>query len=188
MAAWTSLRAVRDGEFAAADPATRTCTAPWSGRWSRRSAPISAAGCGPDARATIRSRRCSGCTCATTRVRSACSGGGSGRRACGSGRASTWAAPMPGRTHLQHAQPVLLSHHLLAHAWPLVRDLDRLRTGMRASGGGFALRLRGAGRIVAGARPDAGGRGARLHGVERQQRSTARRRATSSPSSRSSPR
>ena len=36
-------------------------------------------------------------------------------------------APMPGRTHLQHAQPVLLSHHLLAHAWPLVRDLERLR-------------------------------------------------------------
>ncbi|MBA2446326.1 MAG: argininosuccinate lyase [Nocardioidaceae bacterium] len=36
-------------------------------------------------------------------------------------------APMPGRTHLQHAQPILLSHHLLAHAWPLVRDLARLR-------------------------------------------------------------
>ena len=35
-------------------------------------------------------------------------------------------APMPGRTHLQHAQPVLLSHHLLAHAWPLVRDLERI--------------------------------------------------------------
>ncbi|UER54040.1 argininosuccinate lyase [Kineosporiaceae bacterium SCSIO 59966] len=34
---------------------------------------------------------------------------------------------MPGRTHLQHAQPVLLSHHLLAHAWPLVRDLERWR-------------------------------------------------------------
>ena len=34
---------------------------------------------------------------------------------------------MPGRTHLQHAQPVLLSHHLLAHAWPLVRDVDRIR-------------------------------------------------------------
>ena len=33
---------------------------------------------------------------------------------------------MPGRTHLQHAQPVLLSHHLLAHAWPLLRDLARL--------------------------------------------------------------
>jgi len=35
--------------------------------------------------------------------------------------------PMPGRTHLQHAQPVLLSHHLLAHAWPLIRDCERIR-------------------------------------------------------------
>ncbi len=34
---------------------------------------------------------------------------------------------MPGRTHLQHAQPVLLSHHLLAHAWPLLRDVQRIR-------------------------------------------------------------
>ena len=34
---------------------------------------------------------------------------------------------MPGRTHLQHAQPILLAHHLMAHAWPLVRDLERLR-------------------------------------------------------------
>jgi len=34
---------------------------------------------------------------------------------------------MPGRTHLQHAQPVLLSHHLLAHAWALLRDVERLR-------------------------------------------------------------
>jgi argininosuccinate lyase len=33
---------------------------------------------------------------------------------------------MPGRTHLQHAQPVLLSHHLLAHCWSLSRDVDRL--------------------------------------------------------------
>jgi argininosuccinate lyase len=37
------------------------------------------------------------------------------------------ADPMPGRTHLQHAQPVVLGHHLLAHAWPLVRDIARLR-------------------------------------------------------------
>ncbi|MCK0114067.1 argininosuccinate lyase [Ornithinimicrobium sp. F0845] len=34
---------------------------------------------------------------------------------------------MPGRTHLQHAQPILLAHHLQAHAWPLLRDIDRLR-------------------------------------------------------------
>ena len=35
--------------------------------------------------------------------------------------------PMPGRTHLQHAQPVVLGHHLLAHAWPLLRDVARWR-------------------------------------------------------------
>lgn len=33
---------------------------------------------------------------------------------------------LPGYTHLQQAQPVLLAHHLMAHAWALVRDLDRL--------------------------------------------------------------
>ncbi|GAB3194839.1 argininosuccinate lyase [Nocardioides hungaricus] len=36
-------------------------------------------------------------------------------------------AVMPGRTHLQHAQPVLLAHHLQAHCWALLRDVDRLR-------------------------------------------------------------
>ncbi|GGS60838.1 argininosuccinate lyase [Actinokineospora fastidiosa] len=36
-------------------------------------------------------------------------------------------AVMPGRTHLQHAQPVLLAHHLLAHAQSLLRDVERLR-------------------------------------------------------------
>ncbi|MDR0592355.1 MAG: argininosuccinate lyase [Bifidobacteriaceae bacterium] len=36
-------------------------------------------------------------------------------------------AAMPGRTHMQHAQPVLLAHHLLAHVWPLLRDAERLR-------------------------------------------------------------
>lgn len=35
-------------------------------------------------------------------------------------------AAMPGKTHLQAAQPVLLAHHLLAHAHPLLRDIDRL--------------------------------------------------------------
>ncbi|MEV5828057.1 argininosuccinate lyase [Spirillospora sp. NPDC052242] len=33
----------------------------------------------------------------------------------------------PGMTHLQHAQPVLFSHQLLAHVQPLTRDIDRLR-------------------------------------------------------------
>ena len=33
---------------------------------------------------------------------------------------------LPGYTHLQRAQPVLLAHHLLAHGWALARDVDRL--------------------------------------------------------------
>ncbi len=33
---------------------------------------------------------------------------------------------LPGYTHMQRAQPVLLAHHLLAHAWALGRDLDRI--------------------------------------------------------------
>lgn len=35
-------------------------------------------------------------------------------------------AIMPGKTHLQSAQPILLAHHLLAHAQPLLRDVDRI--------------------------------------------------------------
>ncbi len=35
-------------------------------------------------------------------------------------------AYLPGYTHLQRAQPVLLAHHLLAHGWALARDVDRL--------------------------------------------------------------
>src|SRR6185295_1629230 len=33
---------------------------------------------------------------------------------------------MPGYTHLQHAQPILLAHWLLSHFWPLERDRARL--------------------------------------------------------------
>jgi argininosuccinate lyase len=33
----------------------------------------------------------------------------------------------PGMTHMQHAQPVLFAHHLLAHVHSLARDVDRLR-------------------------------------------------------------
>jgi argininosuccinate lyase len=35
-------------------------------------------------------------------------------------------AYLPGYTHLQRAQPVLLAHHLLAHGWAFARDVDRL--------------------------------------------------------------
>ena len=33
---------------------------------------------------------------------------------------------LPGMTHLQHAQPVRLAHHLLAYFWMLARDGERL--------------------------------------------------------------
>jgi len=37
---------------------------------------------------------------------------------------------LPGYTHLQRAQPVLLAHHLLAHVWALARDVDRWRDAL----------------------------------------------------------
>jgi len=40
---------------------------------------------------------------------------------------------MPGYTHLQKAQPVLLSHHLLAYAWMLQRDVTRLQAARAAA-------------------------------------------------------
>ncbi|MDA8290186.1 MAG: argininosuccinate lyase [Actinomycetota bacterium] len=40
-------------------------------------------------------------------------------------------ARLPGYTHTQRAQPVLLAHHLLAHGWALGRDVDRIRDALR---------------------------------------------------------
>jgi argininosuccinate lyase len=48
--------------------------------------------------------------------------------------------PLPGYTHLQRAQPVYLSHHLLAYFWMLQRDRER-----------FAFAERQAGRLPLGA-------------------------------------
>jgi argininosuccinate lyase len=41
--------------------------------------------------------------------------------------------PMPGYTHLQRAQPVYLSHHLLAYLWMLARDRERFAAAERAT-------------------------------------------------------
>ncbi len=40
---------------------------------------------------------------------------------------------LPGYTHLQHAQPVLFSHHMLAYVWMLTRDFERLEAAYRAA-------------------------------------------------------
>ncbi|MDH3364500.1 MAG: argininosuccinate lyase [Thermoplasmata archaeon] len=50
-------------------------------------------------------------------------------------------AILPGYTHLQHGQPVLLSHHLLSHFWKLQRDIQRFsdcykRTNLSPLGSG----------------------------------------------------
>jgi argininosuccinate lyase len=83
---------------------------------------------------------------------------------------------MPGRTHLQHAQPVLLAHQLLAHAWPLTRDLERLRDWLaRASASPY-----GSGALAGSSL------GSSASTAPRRTRSTRPRVATSSPSSRSS--
>ena len=42
--------------------------------------------------------------------------------------------PMPAYTHLQRAQPVYLSHHLLAYVWMLVRDRSRFGAVVEAAG------------------------------------------------------
>ena len=68
----------------------------------------SVASCVLDVPATTRSPHSFACTCARRLVRAG-------------------DAVMPGRTHMQHAQPVLVAHHLLAHVWPLLRDVARLR-------------------------------------------------------------
>ena len=39
---------------------------------------------------------------------------------------------LPGYTHLQVAQPVRFSHHLLAHTWALIRDVERLDSAVNA--------------------------------------------------------
>jgi argininosuccinate lyase len=39
---------------------------------------------------------------------------------------NNFGVPMPGNTHMQHAQPILFSHFLLAHAEGFFHDLDRL--------------------------------------------------------------
>ena len=186
-ASTSSSARVADGRLVRCRSPTRTCTARSSARWSSCSAPSSAASCAPAAAATTRSPRCSRSTCATTRASIAAlvldlvdALADQAEQHLG--------AIMPGRTHLQHAQPVLLSHHLLAHAWPLLRDVDRLRDWDARVAADSPY---GSGALAGSQprpRPGGGGRRPRLHRQRRQLASTARRRATSSPSSPSSPR
>ena len=116
--------------------------------------PSSAASCAPAGPATTRSPRWSGCTCATTP-------GSSPRRArrlidALVDQAEAHHGRGHARPHPPAARPAgAARHHLLAHAWPLLRDVERLRDWDRRAAR-FAVRLGRAGRLLAG--PGPGGR------------------------------
>ena len=55
------------------------------------------------------------------------------RRALVAKAEDTFGIIMPGYTHLQHAQPVLFSHHMLAYFWMLTRDFVRLESALSAA-------------------------------------------------------
>ncbi len=55
------------------------------------------------------------------------------QRAIADSAASALNQPMPGYTHLQHAQPVTWGHWALSHFWPLARDRERLAAVRRSA-------------------------------------------------------
>ena len=152
---------------------TRTCTPRWNAAcWSGSAR--SAASCAPAAAATTRSPPTCGSTCATRARQLAGARGRAGGGAGRPGRASTGDVPMPGMTHLQHAQPVLFAHHLLAHVHALARDLDRLRDWDRRA----AVSPLGAGALAGSSLPldpERDRAGARLPLGRRRTRSTRSR-------------
>ena len=68
---------------------------------------------------------------------------------------------MPGYTHLQRAQPILLSHWWLSHFWPLQRDRQRLEA-LKGAHRQSPARFRRAGRDGLPHRPPGAGRRARF--------------------------
>src|ERR1700683_3173293 len=94
--------------------------------------------------------------------------------------------PMPGYTHLQRAQPVYLSHHLLAYVWMLLRDHRRFVVVTEGTAG-VALRAhpaqhipRGwAPRSCSGRAPNSASARSRTRG--RRARRSCRRRRTPTP-------
>ncbi|CAM5463831.1 Argininosuccinate lyase OS=Streptomyces antimycoticus OX=68175 GN=argH PE=3 SV=1 [Streptomyces antimycoticus] len=154
--AWTGWRPMSPPATSPAPSPTRTCTPRWSaGCWS---------GLGPDLGGKLRAGRSRNDQIATLfrmylRDHARIIGGliaDLQQALVGLAEAHPDVA-MPGRTHLQHAQPVLFAHHVLAHAQALSRDAERLRQWDERAAVS-AVRLGRAGRVLAGARP-AGGRG-----------------------------
>jgi argininosuccinate lyase len=55
------------------------------------------------------------------------------QRALVDGARADLLTPLPGYTHLQHAQPVTWGHWLLAHFWALTRDAERFKNARAAA-------------------------------------------------------
>ena len=98
-------------------------------------------------------------------------GPGPAAGAGGPGRAAG-EAYLPGYTHLQRAQPVLLAHHLLAHGWALARDVDRLLDCRRR----LDVSPLGAGALAGSSLPLDPGGGGRRPRLRRRLRQLAGRR------------
>ena len=117
----TTSRSWRRGA-SSSSPRTRTSTRPSNGgsrSWPARRGPS----CTPGGPATTRSPP----TCGSTPRSWARSPAGSARCSnCCSRAREAGQTYLPGYTHLQRAQPVLLAHHLLAHGWALAHDVERL--------------------------------------------------------------
>ena len=102
------------------------------------------------------------------------------RTSCSARAEAAGDAYLPGYTHLQRAQPVLLAHHLLAHGWALARDVDRLLATVER----LDVSPLGAGALAGTSLPidpAATADGARLRRRRSTTRSTPSATATSSP-------
>ncbi len=78
---------------------------------------------------------------------------------------------LPGYTHMQRAQPVLLAHHLLAHGWALGRDVERILDSMER----IDVSPLGAGALAGSSLPTRPGIHRRQARVRRALRELARR-------------
>ena len=107
------------------------------------------------------------------------------RRRCSGRPSGTPDVAAPGMTHLQHAQPVLFAHQLLAHVHALARDVDRLQDWDRAGRASpAAARARSPARRCRStrrrSRPSSASTGAIANSIDARQRPRLRRRVPAS--------
>ena len=141
-----------------------------------RAAGSPGASCTPVAAATTRSRPTSGSTSKRGSPSSEARAARPEQRALA--RAATRPPYLPGYTHLQRAQPVLLAHHLLAHGWACAR-----RRPARSTAAALDVSPLGAGALAGSSLPLDPDGGAPSSGstADSRTRSTRSATGTSSP-------